>query len=333
MVFSDGTGQDGGKGPNTNVYKIFNVIENRTPKQIAFYDPGVGSKKMAILGKAVGRGLSTNIKQCYRFIFENYEAGDKIYLFGFSRGAATVRSLSGFIEMFGILPKSRPELIDEAYDIYREDDFHERSLKANDFILRHHTMWTKVEFLGVFDTVAALKGKSDYHNFRLSNSVIHGRHAVSVDETRIPFEPVLWEKEIEAHQTMKQVWFPGVHTDVGGGYAEQGLADISYNWMLDEAEKCGLRIWDVSRRQPKPNPNGLMHRELYIVGAIRWEYKNRPRSWNRELYGDLVVHQSVFERTKTSDNQDGHYNPWVKDAGCITEEVAYGDTELKAVNS
>ncbi|MBK22856.1 MAG: peptidoglycan-binding protein [Halobacteriovorax sp.] len=325
VVFSDGTGQDGGVGPNTNVYKLFNIIEDRTKEQIAFYDPGVGNQKYSIFGKAIGFGLSTNIKQCYRFIFENYEAGDKIYLFGFSRGAATVRSLSGLIELVGILPKSRPELIDEAYDIYREEDHNRKVAMARDFVGRHHTMWTKIEFLGCFDTVAALKGQSDYHNFNLSNSVIHARHAVSIDETRIPFEPVLWNKEIKPHQTMKQVYFLGVHTDVGGGYEKTGLADISYQWMLKEAKAAGLRIFDESRRAVNPNPNGFMHRELYMVKAVRLPYKNRPRSWNREVHGDLVVHSSVFERTITQENVEGRYHSWVMDAGCVTEEIAYGE--------
>ena len=128
IIFSDGTGQEGGAGFNTNIYKLFNVVTDRTIDQIIFYDPGIGSKsgKIGLLGKiwnklsqAVGFGVNRNILQCYRFLFENYEAGDKIFLFGFSRGAATVRSLSAMIHLFGVLPKSRPELIDRAFRIYK----------------------------------------------------------------------------------------------------------------------------------------------------------------------------------------------------------------------
>ena len=111
IVFSDGTGQEGGKGNNTNVYKLFNMIEDRTENQVSFYDRGLGTGWRKITGNVGGMGISKNIRECYEFIFENYQAGDNIYLFGFSRGATTVRSLSAFIHLFGILPKSRPELI------------------------------------------------------------------------------------------------------------------------------------------------------------------------------------------------------------------------------
>ncbi len=120
VVFSDGTAQEGGKGNNTNVYILFNMIEDRTPNQIAFYDRGLGTGWRKITGSTFGAGISKNIQECYEFIFENYQADDQIYLFGFSRGAFTVRSLSGFINLFGILPKSRRELIKEAYKIYKK---------------------------------------------------------------------------------------------------------------------------------------------------------------------------------------------------------------------
>ncbi len=119
IVLSDGTGQEGGVGSNTNVYKLFNMIEDRTNKQIAYYDPGIGTDWRKVTGSIVGRGFSENILDCYRFIFDNFEAQDKIFLFGFSRGAATVRSLSAFIHLFGVLPKSRPDLIKQAFRIYK----------------------------------------------------------------------------------------------------------------------------------------------------------------------------------------------------------------------
>jgi uncharacterized protein (DUF2235 family) len=166
VIFSDGTGQEGGKGNNTNVYKLFNMVEDRTSRQIAFYDRGLGTGWRKITGNGAGMGISKNIKECYEFIFANYEAGDQIYLFGFSRGAATVRSLSGFIDMFGILPKSRPELIKKAWKIYKikagkkekkkEKQEWRRNVKAKQFVEKHHTMWCKIKFVGVWDTVAAL---------------------------------------------------------------------------------------------------------------------------------------------------------------------------------
>src|ERR1043165_8315910 len=92
VIFSDGTGQKGGVDANTNVYKIFNMIEDRTSRQIAYYDPGLGTDMEGLAGMIGGKGFSKNILDCYKFIFENFQADDKIYLFGFSQGAATVRS-------------------------------------------------------------------------------------------------------------------------------------------------------------------------------------------------------------------------------------------------
>ena len=150
VIFSDGTGQEGGKGANTNIYKLYNRVIDRTAEQVSFYDPGLGTNWRKLSGSIGGAGISRNIQECYRFIFEHYEAGDQIYLFGFSRGAATVRSLSGFIHYFGILPKSRPELIKQAYKIYQIEDENKRKEKADEFILRHHTMWARIKFLGCF---------------------------------------------------------------------------------------------------------------------------------------------------------------------------------------
>jgi uncharacterized protein (DUF2235 family) len=118
VVLSDGTGQVGGEGHDTNVYKLFRMLEDRTDRQIVFYDEGLGVDEHWLAGKVFGTGFTKNILQCYKFIFENYRSEDKLFFFGFSRGAATVRSLASFIHYFGILPMSRPELIDQAYQLY-----------------------------------------------------------------------------------------------------------------------------------------------------------------------------------------------------------------------
>ena len=154
VVFSDGTNQDGGRGYNSNVYKLFNMIEDRTDRQIAFYDRGLGTGWRKATGSVFGAGISHNILECYEFIFSEFNAGDQIFLFGFSRGATTIRSLSNFIHLFGILPRSRPELIRRAYKIYKNRN--KRTKRAAEFVSRHHTMWARVKFLGAWDTVAAL---------------------------------------------------------------------------------------------------------------------------------------------------------------------------------
>lgn len=329
IVFSDGTGQKGGVGSNTNVYKLFNMIEDRTNRQIAFYDPGLGTNWRKISGLIAGRGFSKNMMDCYRFIFENYKADDKIYLFGFSRGAATVRSLSGFIHLFGILPISRPDLIKQAFDIYKMKNNSDRADKANAFIKKHHTMWCKIEFLGVWDTVAALgfpvKWLSalfdlifphQFHNFDLSKSVEFARQALSIDDERKAFHPVFWNPiENDKTEKMKQVWFCGVHTDVGGGYPEDDLSDISLKWMIQEATSKNLILYPKSsayKRLAESNPdiNGIMHNEQKeFPGKL---LKRMKRTWDKSSHGEPCIHESVSKRTKNTDNTDSpNYSPWI----------------------
>lgn len=325
IIFSDGTGQEGGKKYNTNVYKLFNMIEDRTPNQISFYDRGLGTGWRKITGNIGGMGIKKNICDCYEFIFENFEAGDQIYLFGFSRGATTVRSLSGFIHLFGILPKSRPELIKRAYSIYQINDADERKTKADEFINKNHTMWTKIKFIGVWDTVAALGlpikfldviidqipfFHHSYHNLDLSESVEHARHALAIDDERLTFHPKIWNKEIKEWQTMKQVWFCGMHTDVGGGYAEQQLSDIPLIWMINEAVEKGLRIYPKYKVDINPDPNGFMHnsRGSFLTKL----YRKKIRNWNYERCGRLVIHESVKMRKHNVNNTANPvYDPWI----------------------
>ncbi len=327
VVFCDGTNQKGGVGSNTNVYKLFNMIEDRTNRQIAYYDPGLGTDIRKVTGSLFGRGFSKNILECYQFIFENFEAGDKIYLFGFSRGAATVRSLSSFIHLFGILPKSRVDLIKEAFSIYKKKDC---IAKATTFINKHHTMWCTIEFVGVWDTVAALgipsKGLSlildtffshKFHSYNLSESVKFGRQALAIDEERKTFRPVLWSP-ISHNSTvdkLKQVWFSGVHTDVGGGYKEDDLSDISLKWMTREAIDKGLIIYNKSQSYKSlmngsPDINGMMHDEQKgFIGKI---FKRAKRTWDPEIQGELYIHESVLYRCRNNENkEEPAYSPWI----------------------
>ncbi len=340
VIFSDGTNQKGGVDYNTNVYKLFNMVEDRTKNQVVFYDPGIGTDWRNVFGAVSGWGFTENILECYRFLFENYEAGDQVYLFGFSRGAATVRSLSGFIHLFGILPKSRADLIEQAFNIYTIRNKEKRERLAREFINRHHTMWCKIRFLGVWDTVAALGSPirplnfvtetlhfplrfvrtfldrmvpHRFHSFGLSDSVEFARHALSIDEKRHLFAPVIWESlKDDSGGRLKQVWFCGVHTDVGGGYKEEDLSNISLKWMIDEATEKGLLIYKKSPmyqqfEAKKPyNIDGHMHNEL------KWYFKSLERSWKEESHGKIAIHHSVFKRVKNSSNGDSPaYQPWI----------------------
>lgn len=325
VIFSDGTGQEGGKAHNTNVYKLFNLILDRSPEQIAFYDRGLGTGWKKLTGNVSGSGISKNIQECYEFLFDNFQSGDQIYLFGFSRGAATVRSLSGFIDLIGILPKSRRGLINQAYDIYKITDDDERKAKAKEFVGRHHTMWTRVKFLGVWDTVAALGlpiksisalidripwWRHEFHNFKLSPSVENAYHALAIDDERKTFHPLVWEPETMDYQTMQQVWFCGMHTDVGGGYPESQLSDIALEWILQKATENGLRIYDKHGRTCNPEPNGVMH-DSRGHGWTKLFRKER-RMWDEVKHGKPTIHESVTLRTRNRHNQvDPRYSPWI----------------------
>jgi len=344
VVLCDGTGQEGGKGNSTNVYKLFNMLEDRTSRQIAFYDPGIGTGWRKITGNIGGMGISRNIRQCYRFIFENYEAGDRIFLFGFSRGAATVRSLSSFIHYFGILPKSRPKLIKKAYNIYKTGNDEKRKRRADEFVRLHHTMWTRIKFIGCYDTVAALGlpfkfasaildgipgFRHRFHNFTLSESIEHAYQALAIDDERKTFHPVLWDTDITDYQTMRQVWFAGMHTDVGGGYKEQELSDIPLVWLTHMAVLKGLRIYPRHKVEIAEDENGFMHdsRGRWITKL----YRRKVRFWPPDRVDKPVIHQSVLDRTKNRKNQDSPpYHPWILDLDHEVEPwIQYKDQDWK----
>ena len=328
IIFSDGTGQKGGKGNSTNVYKLFNIIEDRTNNQIAYYDPGVGTDWRKVTGSLSGGGLSKNIIECYTFLFENFEAGDQIYLFGFSRGAATVRSLSAFVHYFGILPKSRPDLIKKAFKIYKRSSAKNVEANAEAFVKKHHTMWTKIKFIGVWDTVSALGFpikwvavlldnffSHKFHNLDLSKSIEFARHALAIDDRRKTFHPQIWTptKEQVEKGIVKQVWFAGVHTDIGGGYENPELSNITLKWLLKEATSKGLILYGKSEAYQtiftsKIDENGYMETEQ--KGWIGWVYRDKVREWNNRE--KICVHASVLKRTKNEKNTESPpYSPWV----------------------
>lgn len=330
VVFSDGTGQKGGRRFNTNVYKLFNIVEDRTKRQVAYYDPGCGTDMRKLTGNLAGRGFSKNLLDCYHFLFQNFEADDEIFLFGFSRGAATVRSLSGFINMFGILPKCREDLVKEAFRIYEIRNHDNRKAQAKEFLEKNHTMWCKIKFLGVWDTVAALGfpikwvsylldrvSPHLFHSFGLSESVMYARHALAIDEERKTFLPVLWDTLADDpnHERMKQVWFSGVHTDVGGGYQEEELSNITLKWMVKEATAKGLLLYAAGDNYQKymravAEVNGRMHNET--IGFPGKLFRKTQRSWNVETHGKPFIHESVKQRLKNNSNMDNPtYRPWI----------------------
>lgn len=238
--------------------------------QLLFYDKGVGTGVGDRLrGGAVGWGLSRHIQECYRFLLERYDPGDEIFLFGFSRGAYTARSLGGFIRKAGMLKREHAARQDAAYALYRrrDDESHPTALEATLF-RRSFSHEPRIRFIGVWDTVGALgipiaslgflNRRWQFHDVKLSSYVDHAYHAVAIDERRKWFLPTLWEQQPHAEgQVMEQVWFAGVHSNVGGGYRDTGLSDITLLWMKEKAAACGLAFDEAYfREECQPDPLG-----------------------------------------------------------------------------
>ena len=284
VVCCDGTWnsadqQSNGKPCPTNVVKLAYRVakhDGSTP-QIVFYDQGVGTGNVLDRwsGGAFGEGIEDNIFDAYRFLVANYEDGDEIFLFGFSRGAFTARSVAGMIRKVGILKRTCVDKYIVAVNAYRDANLHPNDTAAVDF--RHNNSCgidqdIPIRFIGVWDTVGALgvplrglrwltRRKVQFHDTELSKIVETACHALAIDEHRAPFEPTLWLEKPKPNQSVEQVWFPGVHSDIGGGYAETDLSDISLQWMLDKAIAAGLALDEsvLTGRPLSPKPNGRIH--------------------------------------------------------------------------
>ncbi|WP_299495919.1 DUF2235 domain-containing protein [uncultured Shewanella sp.] len=326
LIFSDGTGQTGDAQFCSNVLKSFNSIEQHPDRQVAHYSQGLGSQWWRITGSLLGLGITNNMLDCYRFIVKHYHWGDKIFLFGFSRGAATVRSLSRFILFFGLLPKKQPKLIQSALTIYQIKNPQLRQKKADNFINQYGTEACDIHFIGVWDTVAALglpnrfldhllsnipAFQHQFHDFKITANIKHAYHALAIDETRKIFSPILWREKAHPTQTLKQVWFSGVHSDIGGGYENDGLSNISLFWMLEQAVSHGLIV--------KPHLcitqdiQSIMHNEIN-KGLGIW-LQNKTRYWNTKIEEKPTIHASVLERNLNTMNQRlPQYQPWILQA-------------------
>jgi uncharacterized protein (DUF2235 family) len=290
VLCSDGTGNSAEKNRGTNVFKLFEAVDFQTPEplsnlllQVAFYDDGVGTenfKPLKIIGGAFGYGLERNVRQLYTELARVYEPGDQIFMFGFSRGAFTVRTLAGLISQVGIVDRvsagtdsELDRFVKLAFQEHRRcyqrwlskkmgrkldprqaDRFRDRySVKHPVHAPDGHV---RIAFLGVWDTVDAVGFPVEevsrvwnalIYPFRapdtkLSPYVDRAAHALAIDDERYTFHPVLWDERNETTDRIQQVWFSGVHSNVGGGYPKQGMSLVALVWMMDMAEQCGLRF-------------------------------------------------------------------------------------------
>ena len=308
-LFSDGTGNSSAKAEKTNVWRLFQALDQTLIDQIAKYDDGVGTssvKYLAILGGAFGWGLKRNVLDLYKFVCRNYVPGDDIYGFGFSRGSFTIRVLVDLIATEGLVTfRSEEELSRNAataYRRYRSKQFPSWSpLVIGMRKLRDALLWAKdrirghpsyetlqlqmaaanraevpIRFLGLWDTVEAygvpipaLKRGIDwvlwpmlFGDLILSPRVKRACHALSLDDERATFHPLLWDEVAEAVLVAEglvppgritQVWFAGVHSNVGGGYPEDQLSFVSLDWMMRQAVDNGLVLETATVEQVRTN--------------------------------------------------------------------------------
>ncbi len=322
IICCDGTWNEPDKNP-TNVVKLVRAIkptDSAGIHQVVFYDQGVGTLGGAdrFLGGAFGKGVRRNILEAYRFLVHNYNQEDEIYCFGFSRGAYTARALVGMLNATGLIEKDELSELPEVYKYYRTEP-HKRLGKK--YIDNYRP---KVTMVGVWDTVGALgaptpilgrftKPMVSFFDTRLSPYVKNAFHALAIDEHRGPFKPDLWTGTINSDQTVEQVWFAGVHSDIGGGYRETGLSDISLKWMMEKSELLGLEFDSNLVDNPfflQPELTQPIH-DSYSMGYKLLNYIGAEK-YVRSLIGDdgdvpinVSIHPSVYQKCQ----RDSSYKP------------------------
>lgn len=372
VVCCDGTGNEIGRNLS-NVLKLYRLLE-KDERQRVCYDPGVGTigkpstwrrlrqKAFGVFGLATGYGLDDNVLEAYRYLCETWREGDDIWLFGFSRGAYSVRILAGFIHVMGLLRPDQLNLVDYAWRAYKEsseDDSAARGegeephsgLKAAWHFSRiAGARRVTIRFLGLWDTVASVIVPKKYgllpslqtlRYTRTNPSVEIVRHAIAIDERRRMFRLNRWIEpqdfvanpfvaDSRRPQDIRQMWFAGVHADIGGGYPEEdsALSKFPLVWMVEEARDAGLRVDTamfnhLARGKPRkgsahsyvpPDAGGPLH--VSLKGAwrvlewlppksVRWrEWKSRPsflgwylpRGEPRPIPSGAQIHSSVRDR-------------------------------------
>ena len=356
ILCADGTGNKGGYTPDSNVYKIYNAVEihESAHRQMRFYDNGVGTATQSYwkaLSGAFGFGFGENVCDLYTYLARHYVEGDKIFLFGFSRGAATVRALSGFIAACGLVKGQELDDDDlkcrvaEAFKSYQNAAKHPPQTQASD--TSHGVI--PIAFIGVWDTVSALGWPQDwkvkgvgvflfnaffksldalaeriprtqhrFYNYELTPNVKAAYQALAIDDERRTFQPMVWdERRGGADAEIEQVWFAGVHSNVGGGYERAGLAGVTLDWMMTRASRRGLKFEAQAHQNVIHNAD--VHGQLYNSrSGLSIYYRYYPRditglcqdaTGKTKLRSTLRMHRSVLERMqrRTANYAPGYF--------------------------
>lgn len=303
-----------GKRRPTNVTKVARAVRSRDRHgvdQVVFYHDGVGTRGPLdkLTGGAFGDGMEENVRNLYRSIVYNFEDGDELFFFGFSRGAFTVRTLAGLLNKVGLIEKEGDYFLPEIYSCYELNHGPGTPQWEHAFRrVKERQPCPPIKFIGVWDTVGALgapgfigkvastlkKGnKYAYHDVGLHPAIQNAYHAMAIDERRSPFKPTLWERPAGWNGHLEQAWFPGVHSNVGGGYSPDGLANEALHWIVEKAEALGLEF-DASYLAPfRPCFNAFRHESMSAKYRVFGEYR-RPIGANL-AHGEMV-HQSALDR-------------------------------------
>jgi hypothetical protein len=342
--------------PVTNVLKLMRAVLPSTAKaqacanckspklpatpqdQVSLYIAGVGtdpSPASKALEGLCGYGVDRNIQLAYQFVTQNYIPGDSLYVFGFSRGAFTARSFAGFLDVFGFIAPSEMSRLPEIYEEY-EKMANAAGLEATKSWAREHvgkhpgwrsettiTVWC----LGVWDTVGALRRinrrLTQFHQVELPNNVEHAYHAIAIHEFRRDFEPVFWTKNLSGRKNVEQVWFPGAHSDVGGGYPEDenGLSDIALKWMACKAMNVGLAIDTSYLKNLLAGPKNTRFHDSHEGRIIKWGdpllrrmTKAQVQPLDPDFWATIRLHSSATALAPPVPTGPGAGNDMLRDA-------------------
>ncbi|RZI53859.1 MAG: DUF2235 domain-containing protein [Pseudonocardia sp.] len=330
VVCLDGTGNQIRASGNTNVIRLFRALENNAGRQILYYDPGVGTFSAAgawtrtgrwfsrLLGRAFGVGMKTNLAEAYTFLMNHWEPDDKIYIFGFSRGAYTARALAGLLHTVGLPRPSSENLVQYAIATYaRRRNWTDADRKeATEFartVCRsvNGGFSIPVHYMGIWDTVSApgiFRRDLLFENAGALENVVAGRHAISIDEKRRPYREFTVQ-----NPRMEEAWFAGVHSDVGGGFEDAELSNISLMWVLKGACANDVELREFAELRELPtvvesDAMGAVHRMGRIWALATYRHrKPAPRA---------KVHDSV--RVRISANPA--YRPILRDPVWVDED-------------
>lgn len=300
----------------SNVRRFFESVLPVAPdgvQQAAWYNQGVGTAWWnRALGGAFGSGLDLHIMEGYRHLAETYEDGDEVYILGFSRGAYTARSLVGMIRNCGLVrPALAPVQTAVAYGIYRARDDGPDSRTARVF-RRTFGREIPIHFVGVWDTVGALGIPLEFanrlnlefyefHDTRLSGIVRNACHAIAVDEHRAAYDVALWDPAEAPGQRLEQRWFAGAHADVGGGYDDRRLSDITLRWMQDKAAAAGLAVRKVDVTADNFRGPLTDSYSRFLNGIYARKHPPHHRQILRTQFGNEVLDSTVDLRRRATD--------------------------------